>query len=124
MILQTVSITLLRVTAAVIFQDIELDRVLAEAAVELQRRLRGWMSRKRTRWVRMEREGRRRLSRLQVEIEAEREKSRVLETQRKVLHERCVGRFRSPYVANTHRQAGHQEDNIFPGSMKRSTWLV
>lgn len=41
------------------------------------------MSRKRTRWLRMEREGRRRLSRVRKEVEAERERKRVLEEEAK-----------------------------------------
>lgn len=53
-------------------QDIKEDKEVAKASIEVQRAWRGWASRKRTRWVRMEREGRRRLSRMRKDIEDER----------------------------------------------------
>ncbi|CAM9325009.1 unnamed protein product [Hapterophycus canaliculatus] len=64
-------------------QDIEEDRVLTRASTDLQSYWRGFISRKRTRWLRMEREGRRRLSRLRNDIEAEHERVRRLEQEAK-----------------------------------------
>lgn len=70
-------------------QDVEEDMALAQAAVEVQRAWRGWASRKRARWVRMEREGRRRLSHLREEVHAERERVRAFElTENKAREER------------------------------------
>ncbi|CAM9177989.1 unnamed protein product, partial [Scytosiphon promiscuus] len=72
-------------------QDIEEDKILARASTDLQRSWRGLISRRHTRWLRMEREGRRRLSRLRNDIEAERERLRGLEQKAKdkvVLEER------------------------------------
>lgn len=57
--------------------------MLSKASTDIQRSWRGFISRKRARWLRMEREGRRRLSRLRKEVEAERERTRVLEEQAK-----------------------------------------
>lgn len=70
-------------------QDVKEDMALAQAAVEVQRAWRGWASRKRARWVRIECEGRRRLSRLREEVHAERERVRELElTEEKAREER------------------------------------
>lgn len=49
--------------------------MLIKASIELQRSWRGWISRKRTRWLRMEREGMRRLSRLREQAVAEKKKA-------------------------------------------------
>lgn len=64
-------------------KDTEEDRGLAEAAIKIQKAWRGWERRKRTRWVRMEREGRRRLSCLRKEVEAEQDRARALEVLQK-----------------------------------------
>lgn len=53
--------------------------MISEASIDIQRAWRGFISRKRARWLRMEREGRRRLSRIRKDIEAEREMTRVRE---------------------------------------------
>ena len=63
-------------------QDIEEDKVLFKASSDMQRVWRGFASRKHTRWLRMEREGRRRLSRMRKEAEDERERVRALEERR------------------------------------------
>lgn len=68
-------------------QDIEEDKVLAKASTDLQRCWRGLISRRHTRWLRMEREGRRRLSQLRNDVEAERERVRGLEKEAK---DRCM----------------------------------
>ena len=60
-------------------QDIEEDSTLFKASADIQRAWRGCTSRKRARWLRMEREGRRRLSRMRKEAEHERERARLLE---------------------------------------------
>jgi len=60
-------------------QDIQEDRVLCTAASDIQRVWRGCTSRKRARWLRMEREGRRRLSRMRKEAKEERDRTRLLE---------------------------------------------
>eukprot|EP00752_Nemacystus_decipiens_P009312 g8321.t1 len=60
-------------------QDIEEDKVLYKASSDIQRAWRGCTCRKRVRWLRMEREGRRRLSRMRKEAEDERERTRLLE---------------------------------------------
>lgn len=65
------------------FQDVEEDRVLNKASSDVQRAWRGCSSRKRTRWLRMEREGRRRLSRIRKEAEDERQRARLLEEEAK-----------------------------------------
>lgn len=67
-------------------QDIEEDRVLREASTHVQRTWRGWSSRKRTLWLRMEREGRRRLAQLQEELEQKRifeARTNALQTERR-----------------------------------------
>lgn len=53
---------------------------MSDASIEVQRVWRGWTGRKRTRWVHMEREGRRRLLRLQKEVEQDRKLARALAT--------------------------------------------
>ncbi|CAM9594340.1 unnamed protein product [Ectocarpus sp. 6 AP-2014] len=65
-------------------QDVEKDRALIKASIELQRWWRGCISRKRTRWLRMEREGMRRLSRLREQAVAEKKKAE-LEAKAKLL---------------------------------------
>ncbi|CAB1107096.1 unnamed protein product [Ectocarpus sp. CCAP 1310/34] len=65
-------------------QDVEEDRALIKASIELQRWWRGCISRKRTRWLRMEREGMRRLSRLREQAVAVKKKTE-LEAKAKLL---------------------------------------
>ncbi|CAN0361112.1 unnamed protein product, partial [Ectocarpus sp. 12 AP-2014] len=65
-------------------QDVEEDRALMKASIELQRWWRGCISRKRTRWLRMEREGMRRLSLLREQAVVEKKKA-DLEAKAKLL---------------------------------------
>lgn len=90
-------------------QDIEEDRVLCKASSDIQRAWRGCISRKRTRWLRMEREGRRRLSRMRKEAEDERERTRLLkeeeEAKAKLVleEERSESRTEVPLRGTTNR---------------------
>lgn len=62
--------------------------MLAKASIDMQRVWRGCADRKRARWVRMEREGRRRLARLREERKAEQERFRAREEEKKAFEDR------------------------------------
>eukprot|EP00903_Cladosiphon_okamuranus_P019974 g18352.t2 len=93
-------------------QDIAEDRMLYKASTGIQRAWRGCAGRKRTRWLRMEREGRRRLSRMRKEAEDERERMRLLEEEAKAklaLEEERRTRAQIVLAAATRGQAAKRE---------------